>query len=184
MGRGCFCEIQGEHVPLKYRSQRNHICVNSDQRKLFRGAKAVLKIEVFVEIFGNTPGVGAHGVYYSPYDLAMRFRGRVNAWLRDLKQRKGEDLRIVYKYELHVEGEALRGRFHGVYQNHSLCKSAVIRRIRRMVGPSLVIEDNTLRSRRKLVRNWKLEQYDKAWAFYQDRVKQYKEKQRQKELQE
>jgi hypothetical protein len=87
----------------------------------------------------------------------------------------------VYQYELHVDAENLQGDFYGVYRNRSGCKSAVIRRIKRMVGPGLVIEDNTIRSRRKLLLNWKREQFKDAWAYYQERVREFKEKQKQQE---
>lgn len=179
--RGTYCEIQGEHVPLMYRDQRNHICINKDQRKRFRGATAVLKIETCVELFGTFRDGGTFGVYPSPYDLAMKFHGRVNAWLKDRLDREGEQLRIVYKYELHVEEEELRGDFFGVYKNRSGCKSAVIRRIQRMIGPGLIIEDKTIRSRRKLILNWKREQYTAAWAYFQERVREFEEKQKQQE---
>jgi hypothetical protein len=173
--------MQGEHVPLMYRDQRNHICINKDQRKHFRGAAAVLKIEAYVELFGTFSDGGTYGSYPSPYDLAMKFEGRVNAWLKDILTREGEQLRIVYQYELHVDAENLQGDFYGVYRNRSGCKSAVIRRIKRMVGPGLVIEDNTIRSRRKLLLNWKREQFKDAWAYYQERVREFKEKQKQQE---
>lgn len=176
--RGSYCEMQGEHVPLMYRDQRNHICINKDQRKHFRGAAAVLKIETCVELFGTFPDGGTFSVYPSPYDLAMKFHGRVNAWLKDRLAREGEQLRIVYKYELHVEEDELLGDFSGVYKNRSGCKSAVIRRIRRMVGPGLIIEDNTIRSRRKLILNWKREQYKAALDYYKERVRQYEEMQK------
>jgi hypothetical protein len=173
--------MQGDHVPLMYRDQRNHICINKDQRKHFRGAAAVLKIETCVELFGTFRDGGTYASYPSPYDLAMKFQGRVNAWLKDRLTREGEQVRIVYKYELHVEEEELRGDFCGVYKNSSGCKSAVIRRIQRMVGPGLIIEDNTIRSRRKLIRNWKREQFNAAWAYYQERVREFEEKQKQQE---
>lgn len=181
--RGSYCEMQGEHVPLMYRDQRNHICINKDQRKHFRGATAVLKIEACVELFGTFRDGGTYGSYPSPYDLAMKFHGRVNAWLKDRFAREGEQLRIVYKYELRVEGKQLRGDFCGVYKNESGCKSAVIRRIRRMIGPGLVIEDNTIRSRRKLILNWKREQFQAAWDYYQECVRRHEETQKQKEQQ-
>lgn len=178
-GRGTYCEMQGEHVPLMFRDQRNHICINKDQRKLFRGASAVLKIEAYVELFGTFRDGGTYGSYPSPYDLAMKFNGRVNAWLKERFSLEGEQLRIVYKYELHVEDDELQGDFCGVYKNRSASKSAVIRRIRRMVGPGLIIEDKSIRSLRKLILNWKREQYQAAWAYYQERVRQFKVKQNQ-----
>jgi hypothetical protein len=173
--------MQGEHVPLMYRDQRNHICINKDQRKRFRGAKAVLKIKAHVELFGTFRDGGTYSSFPSPYDLAMKFHGRVNAWLKDRLAREGEQLRVVYEYELHIEQEELRGDFFGVYKNRSGCKSAVIRRIKRMIGPGLIIEDDTIRSRRKLVLNWKREQYTAAWAYFQERVRQFEEKQKQQE---
>lgn len=179
--RGTYCEMQGEHVPLMYRDQRNHIRINKDQRKQFQGSAAVLKIEACVELFGTFPSGGTYSVYPSPYDLAMKFHGRVNAWLKDRLAREGEQLRIVYKYELRVEDEQLRGDFCGSYKNESGCKSAVIRRIRRMIGLGLIIEDNTIRSRRKIILNWKREQFKAAWDYYQERVRQYEEKQKQQE---
>lgn len=182
--RGSYCEMQGEHVPLMYRDQRNHICINRDQRVRFRGAAAVLKIETNVELFGTFPDGGTYSVYPSPYDLAMKFNGRVNAWLKDRLAREGEQLRIVHSYALHVDDEQLSGDFSGVYQNRSTCKSAVIRRIRRMVGPGLIIEDNSVRSRRKLILNWKREQYKTALDYYHECLRQYEEKQNQTSLSE
>lgn len=181
--RGTYCEMQGEHVPLMYRDQRNHICINKDQRKHFRGAAAVLKIETCVELFGAFPDGGTYSVYPSPYDLAMKFHGRVNAWLKDRLAREGEQMRIVYKYELHVQEKELSGDFSGVYKNRTGCKSAVIRRIRRMIGPRLIIEDNTIRSRRKIILNWKKEQYKAAWDYYHECVRQHEEKIKQQEQQ-
>lgn len=174
--RGSYCEMQGEGVPLMYRDQHNHICINQDQRKKFRGAKAVLKIEVFVELFGTFSDGGTYGCYPSPYDLAMRYRGRVNAWLKDLLEQKGEKPRIVFKYELRVDDENLMGDVRGVYKNTSQCKSAVIRRIRRMIGPGLVIDDRTIKSRRKLMNNWKRERYQEALAYFREEVRRFEEK--------
>lgn len=174
--RGSYCEMQDEDVPLMYRDQRNHIRINSDQRKHFRGVHAVLKIEAFVELFGSFPDGGTFASYPSPYDLAMRYRGRVNAWLKDRLEQKGEKPRIVFKYELRVEDENLMGDVRGVYKNTSQCKSAVIRRIRRMIGPGLVIDDRTVKSRKKLIQGWKRERYQEALAYFREEVRRFEEK--------
>lgn len=179
--RGSYCEMQDEDVPLMYRDQKNHICINSDQRKPFRGANAVLKIEAFVELFGTFSDGGTYASYPSPYTLAMKYRGRVNAWLKDLWEKAGEKPRIVFKYELRVDEEELQGDVRGVYKNTSQCKSAVIRRIRRMIGPGLVVEDLSIKSRKKLLNNWKREQYQEALAYFQEEVRRFEEKERQRQ---
>lgn len=176
--RGSHCEMQDEDVPLMYRDQRNHIRINSDQRKHFRGVGAVLKIEVFVELFGTFSDGGTFASYPSPYDLAMKYRGRVNAWLKDRLELKGEKPRIVYKYELRVDDENLMGDVRGVYKNTSRCKSAVIRRIRRMVGPGLVIDDRTVKSRKRLLNEWKRERYREALAYFREEVRRFEEKEK------
>lgn len=176
--RGSYCEMQGYDVPLMYRAQKNHICINSDQREHFKGVRAVLKIESHVELFGVFSDGGTYSSEPSPHDLAMMFRGRVNAWLKHVKETEGEMLRVVYRYELRVDDEKVMGYVRGVYRNSSKCKSAVIRRIRRMVGRDLVIDDQSIKSRRKLIHSWKVERYKQALAYFQERVREFEERQK------
>lgn len=176
--RGSYCEMQDEDVPLMYRDQRNHIRINSDQRKKFRGANAVLKIEACVDLFGTFPDGGTYTSWPSPHDLAMKYRARVDDWLKDRWDQHGEKPRIKFQYELRVGDEELEGDVGGVYKNTSQCKSAVVRRIRRMIGPGLVIDDCTIKSRKKLLNDWKRERYQEALVYFQEQVRRFEEKEK------
>lgn len=161
-----FCEFQGEDHPLMFRAQRNHIRINADQRWRFRGKAAVLVIdEAEVQLYGTFPDGGTYTSYPSMSDLGFLYGGDVNAWLSDYMASKGEKLRIMYRYRLIVEEPDLMGDVDGKYVNTSKSKSAVIRRIKRMVGAGLQVVDMTHRSRAEILRLWKAERVAEAKAY-------------------
>ena len=169
MSKRTYCEFQGEEHPLMFRDQRNHIRINADQRHHFRGKDAVLVIqEAEVQLYGTFPDGGTFTSYPSMSDLGFLYDGDINPWLADHMARTGEKLRIMYRYKLVVDDPDLEGDVDGEYANMSLSKSAVMRRVRRMVGKRLKIVDLTHRSRAQLVRLWKAERVIEAKAYVKD----------------
>ena len=170
MSKRNYCEFQGEDHPLMFRDRRNHIRINSDQRKHFRGKKAVLVIyEAEQQLYGSFPDGGTFSSYPSMSDLGFLYGGDVNSWLKDHMARSGEKLRVMYYYRLIVEDPALEGDVYGRYANMSLSKSAVIRRIKRMVGSGLQVVDQTPRSRAEILLQWKKDLVVEAKEYVRER---------------
>lgn len=169
MSKRTYCEFQGEEHPLMFRDQRNHIRINADQRHHFRGKDAVLVIqEAEVQLYGTFPDGGTFTSYPSMSDLGFLFGGEINLWLADHMARTGEKLRIMYRYKLFVEDPDLEGDVDGEYANMSLSKTAVVRRVRRMVGAGLKVVDMTPRSRAEILRLWKAERVAEAKEYVRD----------------
>lgn len=169
MSKRTYCEFQGEDHPLMFRAQRNHIRINSDQRHHFRGKKAVLLIEeAEVQLYGTFPDGGTFTSYPSMSTLGFIFEGDVNGWLISHMAQTGEKLRVMYRYKLIVEDPDLEGDVGGVYANMALSKSAVVRRLKRMVGSGLKIVDKTPSSRAQIMKLWKAERVIEAKECVRD----------------
>ena len=152
-----------------FRDQRNHIRINADQRHHFRGKNAVLVIqEAVVQLYGTFPDGGTFTSYPSMSDLGFLYDGDINPWLADHMARTGEKLRIMYRYKLVVDDPDLEGDVDGEYANMSLSKTAVVRRVRRMVGAGLKVVDMTPRSRAEILRLWKAERVAEAKEYVRD----------------
>lgn len=152
------CEYSGvtpDHPELggwiMKRWKRNHIQINTKYRSAFSGCDHFLRIVGWEvnEWWGNrsysTPCAWEAGNYASAADYIRA------------KEKQGYRFRIQYHYVLEVFDEELKGEVDGKYKEWSHHLPSVIRRIRRMVGPGLLVDNQLPGSRGKLMKLWRAE---------------------------
>lgn len=132
------------------RWKRNHIQIMPEYRKEFRGAQATLRIE------GFEVNECSRGCYSTPCAWEA---GNFNSAREFIEHQKkhGHRMRIQYQYVLEVSDPALQGTVEGKYREWSFDLKAVIRKMRRMVGPGLVVVNELEGSRGKIMRKWRAE---------------------------
>lgn len=167
-----ICELTGECPGWDmYSHKKSHIQVMPEHRKRFRGAKAEL---VFTGIEPKICYWAPSGSLYSTFpcmtSLIEDFKCDVDAWWADHQYYDDHFLRFEYQYELRVSDPELQGRVDGIYKNWSTDKSSVVRKLKRMVGPGLVIRNECPTSRAVMFKQWKAgllvdaEELIKRWA--------------------
>jgi hypothetical protein len=154
------CQFSGEIPEYWYvRHLRSLLPILPQYRRLFKGAQAELVfIKCEVEECGNFRSGGSYTKFDDVWELAWKFKGDVDSWWASQKQ-EGYFLRIRYTYELRVSDPALQGEVGGVYTSTSVNKNDVIRRIKRMIGPGLVVRSECSTSRSAIFKAWKRFKY-------------------------
>lgn len=163
-----ICEFSDQYPGWEmYGFKRNGIQIMPEFRKLFRGADATLVIlsaEVHQVSFMSKRGY----CYSSPckYELAEYFDFNVSDYVQYYEY-DGKHFKIDYKYALVVKDEALQGKVGGRYTNWSMNLSTVMRKMKRMVGPNLRIE-NQAGSRAQIMDNWRKQFIKEARAYQEE----------------
>lgn len=151
------CEFSGvtpDHPELgswiMKRWKRNHIQINVKYRPLFKGCDHFLRITGFEvnEWWGNG--------YSTPCAWDAGNYANVAEYIRE-KEKRGYRFRIQYHYVLEVFDDGLKGEVDGKYKEWSHDLPSVIRRIRRMVGSGLIVDNQLPGSRGHLMKLWRKE---------------------------
>lgn len=157
------CQFSGEYPEFWYfRHLRSLLPILPLYRWLFKGARAELVFtKCEVEECGYFRDGGTYTNLDDVWELAWKFKGDVDAWWASQEQ-KGYFLRLRYTYELRAPDPMLEGVVGGVYTRTSTEKSDVIRRIKRMIGPNLVVRSECSTSRADIFKAWKRHKYEGA----------------------
>jgi len=132
------------------RWKRNHIQINPKYRPLFRDCDAVLRIEGFeIQEWDN-------GGYSTPCAWEAGNYNSARHYIDEQKKR-GRHMRIQYQYVLEVRDPELLGEVDGMYREWSFDLKAVVRKMRRMVGPGLIVVNDLEGSRGKIMKKWRAE---------------------------
>lgn len=163
MSKEIECQFSGKTPEFWwFRHLRSQLPILPQFRPLFKGAQAEL---VFtgceVQECGKFRSGGTYTNLDDVWELAWKFKGDVDAWWAS-QEKKGYFLRIRHTYELRVSDPALQGVVDGVFSRASADKSDVIRRIKRMVGPNLIVRNECSTSRSEIFSTWKRFKYQGA----------------------
>lgn len=151
------------------RWKRNHIQIMPEYRKEFRGAQATLRIEGFeVQQWDN-------GGYSTPCAWEAGNYNSARQYIDEQKKR-GRRMRMQYQYVLEVSDPALQGTVEGKYREWSFDIKAVIRKMRRMVGPGLIVVNELEGSRGKIMRKWRAEFQKKRDEILERELQEEREK--------
>lgn len=161
-----ICEFAGDSCDFNmYQTKRNHIQIAAQHRKKFRGAKAELvftsaQLDQCRRIRSTTycESLGHH-------EAVAFYDGDIRTWWNDAVYYNGYFHRVEHTYELRVYDPELQGRVKGVYLNWSTNKSAVIRRLKRLIGKNLVIRDEVKMTKKQLIKQWEKDLTEKARAL-------------------
>jgi hypothetical protein len=131
------CEYSGEYPSwLMYGYKRDHIQIMPKYRKEFRGKKAILYIQLDEHVLGQY--VASHRRFsynLSSVEYAERVI-RINGKTYDVNagsMRTWHPVTILKEFWYALVVPDLPGQVDGVYTNHSYNKSAVKRRLQRML---------------------------------------------------
>jgi hypothetical protein len=130
--------------------KRNHIQINLKYRPLFSGC------DHFFRIVGFEVQEWDSGGYSTPCAWQAGNYNSARHYIDEQKKR-GRRMRIQYEYVLEVFDPELQGMVEGKYREWSFDLKAVIRNMRRMVGPGLIIVNELEGSRGKLMKKWRAE---------------------------
>lgn len=134
----------------------NHIQVAQAARKMFRGVQAELVFTaVNVHICSNDEFQGVLVIKESPFTLWKLYQMDVHSWLGHILDYDEAFLRFEYAFELRTDDPRIQGLVNGVYPGKTLSKGTLCRRIKRLIGPGLVIRHEIPCGRRSTIRNWK-----------------------------
>lgn len=149
------CEFSGvtpDHPELggwiMKRWKRNHIQINPKYRPLFKGCDHFLRITGF-----EIQEWDKHG-YSTPCAWQAGNYNSARAYI-DEQKKHGRHMRIQYEYVLEVFDEDLQGKVDGKYKEWSFNLKTVIRKMRRMVGPGLIVVNELEGSRGKIMKKWR-----------------------------
>lgn len=132
-------EITGENCGWKmYGWKHNHIQVKPENRKSFKGKKAILFIFRPDEYslrhicrLGGSSSISYNKEFYEKID------GKWYEWRRDYKhsgQEIAKPIRVVQEYSYCLYVPDIQGEVNGCFYNYSFKISAVKRRMKRMLG--------------------------------------------------
>lgn len=161
-----MCEFSGKQ-PIADIDKHKHnlIQIDPSARKLFRGVSAELAFtHVTVEVCRELPFFGVCMTSHSTWSLANDFGLDVEAWWKSL-HKEGYRFRFRQYYELRVKDSQLQGVVEGVYENDTLSRSAVIRRMKRLIGNGLIIKNEVPLAKKQIVRQWKKDKIADARRF-------------------
>lgn len=166
-----ICEFAGGSNDFEMSlAKRNHIQIAPQHRKKFRGAKAelvftVAELEQCQRIRKTT-----YSQTLAYHEAVAYYEGDVRAWWKDAVEYGGFFHRVEYTFELRVEDPELLGRVNGVYRNLSTNKSAVIRRMKRLIGKNLVIRDEVGLTKKQLIKQWEKDLTEKARSLIKQKA--------------
>jgi hypothetical protein len=132
------------------RWKRNHIQIMPEYRPLFRGC------DHFFRIVGFEIQEWSKGCYSKPCAWEAGNYNSARQYI-DEQKKQGRHMRIQYEYVLEVFDPELQGTVEGKYREWSFDLKAVIRKMRRMVGPGLIVVNELEGSRGKIMRKWRAE---------------------------
>lgn len=144
-----ICEYSGDYPGwLMYGYKFNHIQIMPEYRKLFRGKTA--KLIFFKAKEENVLCLRSRFGCYKLFGLGddyKRIGRKLYRWVKDPRKPDTEILKPVseapyYEYALIVPD--LPGQVRGIYMNWSYNKGAVLRKLKRLIGKTLVIEKSPL----------------------------------------
>lgn len=146
-----ICELSGEYPGWEMRAfKRNHIQIMPHHRKKFRGAKATLTIEFDeLRVYDRWRGGYSRACPWRLMDYDFAIDWFFEAEHHYEKQR----FVVAYKYTLQVEDEHLQGEVQGKYVEWTTEIGSTVRRLKRMIGPGLVVVNNA-NSRKRFLREW------------------------------
>ena len=132
------------------RWKRNHIQIMPEYRPLFQGC------DHFFRIVGFEVYEWDRGGYSTPCAWQAGNYNSARHYIDEQKKR-GRRMRIQYEYVLEVFDPELQGTVEGKYREWSFDLKAVIRNMKRMVGPGLIVVNDLPGSRGSLMKKWRAE---------------------------